>query len=64
MFANNYSRPVVGWAEDMARVGRREVADFHARHYTPQSLTVSLVGDLDPLQARPFPCPSFCPDQV
>ena len=50
--ANHYGRPVIGWADDVARLGRREVDAFFKRHYGPQSLTVTIVGDVDPAQAR------------
>ena len=63
MFGNNYSRPVIGYQGDLNAMGRREVAAFHARHYAPQNLTVALVGDVDPAQARPtspVPAVSAC----
>ena len=49
--SNQYGRPVIGWADDVARLGRREVDAFFKRHYGPQSLTVTIVGDVDPAQA-------------
>ncbi len=52
VFGNNYSRPVIGYQGDLDAMGRREVAAFHGRHYAPQNLTVALVGDVDPAQAR------------
>ncbi len=48
--ANNYGRPVIVWADDVARLGRREVDAFFKRHYGPKSLTVTIVGDVDPAQ--------------
>lgn len=50
--ANNYARPVIGWADDVERLGRREVDDFFKKYYGPQSLTVTIVGDVNPSQAR------------
>ena len=50
--ANHYGRPVIGWADDVARMGRREVDAFFKQHYGPQSLTVTIVGDVDPAQAH------------
>ena len=48
--ANNYGRPVIGSAEDVERLGRREVDSFFKKYYGPQSLTVTIVGDVDPSQ--------------
>lgn len=43
---NNYRRPVIGYAADLERTGRREVAAFFRSHYGPASLTVAVVGDV------------------
>jgi hypothetical protein len=65
--ANNYGRPVIGLADDVARLGRREVDAFFKRHYGPNSLTVTIVGDVDPAQVlhkslRRMPsCGGSCP---
>ena len=37
-----------GWPEDVARIGRRELQDFFATHYTPKRLTIAIVGDVIP----------------
>ena len=50
--ANNYGRPVIGSAEDVERLGRREVDSFFKKYYGPQSLTVTIVGDVDPAQVH------------
>lgn len=47
-FSNNYRRPVIGFADDIQRLGRREVQDFFQRHYGPQSLTIAVAGDVRP----------------
>ncbi|KAK9810609.1 hypothetical protein WJX73_004170 [Symbiochloris irregularis] len=47
-FDNAYSHPVIGWPEDVARIGRRELQDFFATHYTPKRLTIAIVGDVVP----------------
>ena len=36
-FANNYSRPVIGWPDDVARLGRREVVSRQIRPVTPHA---------------------------
>jgi predicted Zn-dependent peptidase len=45
---NNYKRPVIGYEHDLKRLGRREVAEFFKSFYGPDSITVAIVGDVDP----------------
>lgn len=45
---NNYRRPVIGYEEDIERIGRRDVASFFKDKYGPESLTVAIVGDVSP----------------
>lgn len=45
---NNYRRPVIGYEHDLKRLGRREVAEFFKSFYGPDSITVAIVGDVDP----------------
>ncbi|PSC70837.1 peptidase M16 [Micractinium conductrix] len=49
---NNYRRPVIGFPEDLERLGRREVAAFHQQHYGPRSLTIAVAGDIRPSEVR------------
>jgi predicted Zn-dependent peptidase len=49
---NNYRRPVIGFPEDLERMGRREVAQFFAEQYGPEKLTVAVVGDASPERVR------------
>ena len=51
---NNYSRPVIGVAADVERLGRREVDGFFKKFYGPKSLTVTIVGDVDPAEVLPL----------
>lgn len=53
-FGNNYSRPVIGTEADISRISRLDVEEFFDQHYGPQSLTLSIVGDVDPSQVRHF----------
>lgn len=46
--ANNYRRPIIGYAQDFEGLGRREVQSFFDLHYGPTALTVSIVGDVNP----------------
>ncbi|KAL4423363.1 hypothetical protein ABPG77_004294 [Micractinium sp. CCAP 211/92] len=50
--ANNYRRPVIGFPEDLERIGRREVQAFFQRHYGPRNLTIAVAGDVRPEQIR------------
>ncbi|KAK9831200.1 hypothetical protein WJX74_007227 [Apatococcus lobatus] len=43
---NNYGRPVIGYSEDVAKVGRRELQTFFEQHYGPRALTIAIVGDV------------------
>lgn len=45
---NNYRRPVIGYAEDLKRIGRRELASFFESNYGPWNITIVLVGDVNP----------------
>ncbi len=55
--ANNYRRPVIGYAADVERLGRREVDAFFRRRYTPRSLTIAVVGDVSAEQVQvAMPC--------
>ena len=49
-FANNYGRPVIGYSDDVAGLGRREVQQFFNEHYGPLRLTISVVGDVQASQ--------------
>lgn len=50
--SNNYRRPVIGYQQDLDSLGRRELGEFFFEHYGPNNLTVTIVGDVDPAQAR------------
>lgn len=43
---NNYRRPVIGYPADLALLGRHEVQSFFNKHYGPQRLCISVVGDV------------------
>nr|WP_148288251.1 pitrilysin family protein [Prochlorothrix hollandica] len=47
-----YGRPVIGEAEDIANLSRRDVQEFFSSHYTPDKLTLAVVGDVDPQAVR------------
>ncbi|KAL0029844.1 hypothetical protein WJX77_003327 [Trebouxia sp. C0004] len=43
---NNYRRPVIGYPADLALLGRTEVQSFFNEHYSPQRLSIAVVGDV------------------
>jgi predicted Zn-dependent peptidase len=43
---NPYGRPVLGYAEDLAATGRRELAAFFRERYQPRHAVVAVVGDV------------------
>jgi predicted Zn-dependent peptidase len=40
-----YSWPVVGWPSDIPEISKAEADDFRAKFYSPQNITLVLVGD-------------------
>jgi zinc protease len=49
-----YGRPVIGWPDEIRRIGRVEARDFYLHHYAPNNATLVLVGDITPDEARPL----------
>lgn len=45
--AHPYHWPVIGWPSDVASISKAEADDFYATYYTPQNITLILVGDFD-----------------
>ena len=41
-----YGRPVLGYREDLASVGRRELAAFYRARYSPRAAVLAVVGDV------------------
>jgi zinc protease len=46
-----YGRPVIGSAEDLARMTREDVLAYYRRHYVPANVTFVLVGCFDEARA-------------
>jgi predicted Zn-dependent peptidase len=40
-----YSWPVVGWPSDLPTISKAQADDFYTTYYSPQNITVILVGD-------------------
>lgn len=49
-----YGRPVIGWPDDIRRIGRAEARDFYLHHYAPNNATLVIVGDVTPDEVRPM----------
>ena len=45
-----YSWPTIGWPSDIASISKPQADAFHATYYSPQNITLILVGDFDPKQ--------------
>jgi zinc protease len=43
-----YRNPVLGWPEDIARIGADDLEAFYQAHYRPDGAILIVVGDLDP----------------
>lgn len=43
-----YSWPVVGWPSDIPSISKAQADDFYATYYSPQNITLILVGDFQP----------------
>lgn len=43
-----YKRPVIGYTEDLRNITRQDVQDFLEQHYSPDNLTIAIVGDVNP----------------
>src|SRR2546426_11342497 len=43
-----YSWPVVGWPSDIPAISKAQADDFYSLYYSPQNITLMLVGDFKP----------------
>jgi zinc protease len=41
-----YGRPVIGWPEEVHRIGRLEAQDFYKHHYAPNNAILIVAGDV------------------
>jgi zinc protease len=54
-----YGRPAKGHIETVERVTREDLVTFHARRFTPDSLTVIIVGDVSTPRAMEYVAAAF-----
>lgn len=46
-----YAWPIVGWPSDLPAISKAQADEFYATYYSPQNITLILVGDFDPAKA-------------
>jgi zinc protease len=47
-----YGRPVIGWPNEIRRIGRIEAQDFYNHHYAPNNAILVIDGDVTPDEVR------------
>ena len=47
-----YAWPVVGWPSDIPAISKAQADEFYATYYSPQNITLLLVGDFEPAKAE------------
>lgn len=47
-----YRNPVIGYPEDLRNLTRADVRDFFETYYTPNNMTIAIVGDVDPTEVK------------
>ncbi|MGK7877922.1 MAG: M16 family metallopeptidase [Xenococcaceae cyanobacterium] len=47
-----YKRPVIGYDEDIRNLTRDDVQQFFDTYYSPNNLTIAIVGDVNPAQVK------------
>jgi len=47
-----YGRPVIGWPEEVRRIGRPEAQDFYNHHYAPNNAILIVAGDVTADEVR------------
>ncbi len=49
---HNYRRPVLGWEETVRSFNREKVWEFYSRHYAPENMVLTVVGDVQEGELR------------
>ena len=47
-----YTWPVIGWPSDVSSISKAQADDFYAMYYSPQNITLILVGDFKTSEAE------------
>jgi predicted Zn-dependent peptidase len=47
-----YRNPVIGYPQDLQNLTRADVRDFFETYYTPNNMTIAIVGDVDPAEVQ------------
>ncbi len=47
-----YAWPVIGWPSDIPSISKAQADEFYSTYYSPQNITLILVGDFEPDQAE------------
>jgi predicted Zn-dependent peptidase len=50
--SSSYSWPVIGWPSDIPAISKAQADDFYATYYSPQNITLILVGDFKQADAE------------
>ena len=50
--AHPYRNPPGGWASDISSLRRGEAEAFFAKYYVPSNMVMTIVGDVDPAEAK------------
>jgi predicted Zn-dependent peptidase len=50
--AHPYRNPAVGWPSDLDSLRVRDAEEFFQKYYTPTNITMAIVGDVNPAEAR------------
>jgi zinc protease len=49
-----YGRPVIGWRQEIEKLGREDALAFYRRFYAPNNATLVIAGDVDINEIRPL----------
>jgi len=56
-----YGRPVIGWPDEIRRIGRAEADNFYRRHYAPNNAILVVAGDVTGEEVRQIAESEFGP---
>jgi predicted Zn-dependent peptidase len=59
--AHPYRNPPGGWPSDISRLREKDALEFYQKFYGPGNITIAIVGDVDPAQARRMADKYFSP---